>query len=80
MVKLLIYHYDGTSWSMVYGNQTVDGKQVVINGIFGLAANDVYAFGNNPYVLHHDGSSWTPLFTNITTGNLNGIASLWGTS
>lgn len=76
-----IRHFDGTSWSSVPAVVTQD-----LWGIYGFAADDIWAVGTFPSatepastpatILHFDGTSWSKVTNNIQgTGILRGI---WG--
>ena len=66
-----ILHYNGTAWEGM-------GKGISkrLSGIWGSAANNVFAVGEGGTILQYDGSSWTAMATGIT-GTLSGI---WGDS
>jgi hypothetical protein len=48
-----IYHYDGSTWSMM-----VNDCPVALNSVSGTAANDVFAVGCDT-IMHYDGVAWT---------------------
>ncbi len=50
----LVYHYDGTAWTKL----TVPAAGS-LRGLWGSAANDVWATGAGGVILHYDGVSWT---------------------
>jgi hypothetical protein len=77
-----IEKYDGTRWTEVFHPQAS-----TLYGVVAIAANDVWAVGNNSTVgkiLHWDGASWSvsPSPTTGTASSLNMIARagtrLWG--
>ena len=55
-----IYHFDGSSWTMVFES---DAPGYYFNGIWGSGLNDIYAVGMTPgwgnYIVHWDGSTWS---------------------
>jgi len=55
-----ILHYDGDAWTVTTGPSTW-------NGVFGTAANDVWAVGGGGSIAHFDGTSWTN--TMLPSGN-----------
>jgi hypothetical protein len=70
--QTLIEHWDGTSWSIVPSpNPPSAYSEVELDGVFALAANDVWAvgYGDNPpgvvsplditVIEHWDGTSWS---------------------
>jgi hypothetical protein len=48
-----IYHYDGTTWSLM--TAPASG----MNAIWGTGPNDVYAVGGSGAIVHYDGTSWS---------------------
>ena len=49
---------DEAQWTL-----TPTGTDVTLRGVYGRAADDVYAFGDDAIVLHWDGVSWTSEFS-----------------
>ncbi|MDB5212242.1 MAG: hypothetical protein JWO86_169 [Myxococcaceae bacterium] len=62
----------GTPSRFTIVQQTPDGGS--LESVFGFAANDIYAAGENGTILHYDGASWTK--GAMTTGAL--LAKVWG--
>ena len=58
---------DGTAWTA----QT-SGTTAYLRGIWGSAANNLYAIGELGVILRYDGTAWSPVSTGTTLG-LNGI-------
>lgn len=70
--RILIYHYDGSTWTRVPGLDTlvppVVGRQQVLYDVYARAADDVWAVGTVGYqsgvsagrllALHYDGVAW----------------------
>lgn len=67
-----ILHWDGTSWTARASGTT----SYLYGGIWGSAANDVWAVGDQGIILHWDGTSWTVKPSGLT-GPLLGV---WGSA
>ena len=63
-----LWHYDGASWT----DLGISG----VLAMWGPAANDIFAVGQNGSIRHFDGTSWVPM-TSPTTDYLFGV---WGSS
>jgi len=66
----LMMHYDGSTWSPV----DLPAATPLLNWVHALAANDIFAVGNQGTVLHFDGTAWTAQTTGVDR-NLWGV---WG--
>jgi len=66
-----IAHWDGNAWTFY-----TDPAFQNLRQIWGLAADDIYAAGDDGLLLHYDGVSWSPMVspTNAT------LRALWGDS
>ncbi len=71
-----VSHWNGSTWTRTF----VSGPDTDFNGVFAVAANDVWAVageGANPVAYHYNGSTWSE----VTMAALLGAArSVWGTS
>ncbi|KPA13717.1 hypothetical protein MHK_006076, partial [Candidatus Magnetomorum sp. HK-1] len=65
-----IHRFDGTSWSQVYSNSSVNG----LYAIWGTSENNVYVVGNDGYIIHYDGSDWSV----IESGSGISLYGVWG--
>jgi hypothetical protein len=66
-----IMHYDGTAWTKMTGNTSKN-----LRGVYGFAADDVWAVGGYGTVIHYDGTFWE----NIPTGVNFNLRSVWGSA
>ena len=82
VMKTMIQHYDGTSWSVVASPNVGKGFNNLA-GVAALAANNVYAVGystdssnvEHSLILHYNGTSWN-VVNAADTGSLTGITAL----
>lgn len=65
-----LLHYDGT-WTVMTSPTTQ-----YLNGVWGRAANDVYAVGEGGAIFHYDGRVWEPL----ETGTPNSLYAIGGSA
>jgi hypothetical protein len=70
-----VFHFNGTTWSLMASNTVLP-----LYGVWGTSDSDVFAVGKNGTIIHYNGNVgqlWS-LMTNLTpTKTLN---SVWGTS
>ncbi len=66
----------GATWSYA-GGPTGLSSNVNLNGIWGSAANDIWAVGSGGTIRHYDGSNWSTSGTGVTSRDLFGV---WGTA
>ncbi len=64
-----VMQYDGSSWTL---HET--GVDADLFGIWGSAADDLFAVGESGTILHYDGVSWTPMESPVTDTLLD----VWG--
>jgi hypothetical protein len=64
-LQTLVHHWDGTAWSVVPSPNVGSGTNV-LQGVVGIASNDVWAVGytesgnkSSTLILHWDGVSWS---------------------
>ena len=50
------YHWDGTSWSLVYNAGMINE---VLSGVAAIASNDVWAVGDNGQTQYWNGAAWS---------------------
>jgi hypothetical protein len=67
--EVVFYRWNGAAWNRV--SVPLTGA---VGGIWGLAANDVWAVGENGVAAHFDGSAWTT----TATGAEHYLSSVWG--
>ena len=67
-----ILHYDGFTWSDADPHLRA---VATYRGIWGSAANDIWAVGNSAEIIHYDGSTWSSAATLITGAVLGHV---WG--
>ncbi len=69
----LTYHWDGISWSLV---PNAGGTNEVLHAVAALAANDVWAVGDNGQFQHWNGLAWSRVTAPYPGGggSLNGLA------
>lgn len=64
----VILYYNGSSWA----KQTFPGSGITFRGVWGTAADDVFAVGydgSERYLYHWDGSSWAVLDSETTSSS-----------
>jgi hypothetical protein len=70
-----VQHFDGTAWTVM------EGPTEVLNDVFAVAPNDVWAVGENGYITHYDGATWTTVPSGTTRRLLavhgSGPTDLW---
>ncbi len=67
-------HYDGVSWELMGGDETVGGS------IWGFSSDDLYAVRGGS-VYHYDGTDWTQVFYQANTSDVSYyLLSIWGSS
>jgi hypothetical protein len=72
-----VLHYNGSAWSVdVDGWPASGGLDDGMYGVWGSAANNVFATGEGGLALRYDGSSWS----NTGTGLAYVYRDVWGTS
>ena len=62
-------HFDGNTWQ-----QMTTPVGTPINGVFGFAADDVFAVGAGGVILRYDGAAWSPM----NSGTGNALEAVWG--
>ncbi len=62
--------WDGSTW------QIDELDHALVRDVFGFAADDVWACGDNGWLAHWDGTAWTTVASNTDAD----LMSLWGTS
>lgn len=67
----LLFHYDGTTWSVISS-----GKTPPLAGAWGTSGSDIFAVGVDGTILHYDGSAWSPM----DSGTSNILIGIWGNS
>ena len=72
-----VAHYDGSSWTIQYSGNTLDG----FVGVWGSSPTNVFAVGTNSgtghgIIIHFDGIQWTPQFETSNVGE--NFRSVWG--
>ena len=80
LLKPMVLHWNGTSWSVVPTPKLNTNDNAALNGIVALAADNIYAVGYKPatngavqtLIEHFDGSAWTvvPSPNANNTGNV----------
>ena len=70
----VIVHFADEAWTEV-AVPMLDRPMPALFKVWGTAADDLHAVGDNGVVLHWDGSAWTQTPTSIT----DDLISLWGT-
>jgi hypothetical protein len=67
------YHWDGISWSLVY-NAGMTNE--VLSGVAAIAANDVWAVGDNGQLQYWNGAAWSRVTAPYPDngGRFNGVA------
>jgi len=78
LVGVAVPSLSGTAYAAAERNWVSmnSGTTQILNGIWGTAANDVYAVGYGGTILHYDGSNWT----RMTSGTTAMLSAIWGTS
>jgi len=78
LVGVAVPSLSGTAYAAAEHNWVSmnSGTTQILNGIWGTAANDVYAVGYGGTILHYDGSNWT----RMTSGTTAMLSAIWGTS
>jgi hypothetical protein len=72
-----LHRYDGTAVTQpAMGNFDTPAKSYTLRGVWGSAANNVFAVGDSGVVLRYNGTSWSRMTTG-TTAQLNRV---WGSS
>ncbi|HEY0018315.1 MAG TPA: hypothetical protein VGC13_18565 [Longimicrobium sp.] len=70
-----LHRYDGTSVAQQpLGSYDAPARSYTLRGVWGSAANNVFAVGDSGVVLRYNGTSWTRMTTG-TTAQLNRV---WG--
>src|SRR5262249_5678638 len=71
-----ILRWDGSVWNILA--QRFNSEQAEVNGVWGTAANDIWAVGfsfSGSQIWHYDGTAWT----HFAVPSFNGeLASVWG--
>ena len=69
----LTYHWDGTSWSFVFNAGNIDEY---FHAVAAIAANDVWAVGDNGQTQHWNGANWSRVAAPYPGlgGRFNGVA------
>jgi hypothetical protein len=67
----LVVHSDGSSWTEVE-----TGAPAMLWWVYGFAADDVYAVGEQGLILHYDGESWQ----RAESGTHRSLYGVWGAS
>lgn len=66
---------DDIQWRWEYkSDYTVAGYREVVHGIWGSAADDVFAVGGGGLILHYDGTAWV----RMTSGTSRDLYDVWG--
>ena len=63
-------HYDGSMWRAV---TPVVPSSTVLYGVWGSAANNFWAVGDNATILHYDGAAWSVVATGGSPGAYRGV-------
>jgi hypothetical protein len=62
LVNGVVWHWDGSSWTLEYTEPQVPLMGSQLSAIGGTGPNDVWVGGPNlDHVVHFDGTSWTPV-------------------
>jgi hypothetical protein len=67
-----LLHYDGTTWT----NIEIAGEGDGFAGVFGTAANDVFAVTRGEQLYHFDGAHWSPV-RKVLDATGSTMADLW---
>ena len=67
------YHWDGASWSLIYNAGTTNE---ILSGVAAIAANDVWAVGDNGQMQYWNGAAWSRVSAPYpgAGGRFNGVA------
>lgn len=71
-----IRHYNGSSWALMDYNELFDNEVLLGGGVWGSAANEIFAVGEQGTILHYNGTSWASMISG-TTANFH---SIWGSA
>ena len=66
-----LLHYDGSSWNPAVSTS------IDLRGIWGSAADDIFAVGISGRIIHFDGTTWREMTSGTTEHFYGGV---WGTS
>lgn len=71
----LTYHWNGISWSLI---PNAGNNNEYLNGVTAIAANDVWAVGDNGQMQHWNGAAWSRVTAPYPDlgGRFNGVAAV----